>query len=164
MSRTSVAYIVTGALALAALSACGGGNKQAEEADTAATTNAATPAPAATAAAGAPAPEYASLTGDAAKGKTVFVQCQVCHVVEEGQNRIGPSLYGIVGRPAGSIAGFAYSPANKNSGITWSEEEMYKYLEAPQQTIPGTKMVFAGLKNPQDRADVIAYLKSVPAS
>lgn len=117
-----------------------------------------TPA-AATAAAGE---DYAAFTGDPVAGKRVFVKCLACHVVTEGQNRVGPSLYGIVGRPAGSIAGFAYSPANKNSGITWTEDVMFAYLKNPQAYIPGTKMVFPGLPSGQDRADVIAYLKSVP--
>ena len=103
---------------------------------------------------------YASLTGDAAKGEKVFLQCKVCHTIEAGVNKIGPSLHAIIGRHSGEIPGFAYSPANKNSGITWSEEELYTYLEAPQKVIPGTKMAFAGLKKPQDRADVIAYLKA----
>jgi cytochrome c len=103
---------------------------------------------------------YTSLTGDAVHGEKVFVQCKTCHVAEKGVNRIGPSLWGVVGRHSGSIPGFAYSAANKNSGLTWSEEQMFTYLEAPQKTIPGTKMTFAGLKNPQDRADVIAYLKT----
>lgn len=105
---------------------------------------------------------YAALTGDAANGKRVFVKCMSCHTVQEGQNRVGPSLYGIVGRPAGSIAGFKYSPANANSGITWTEDVMFAYLENPQKYIPGTKMIFPGLPVAQDRADVIAYLKSVP--
>ena len=77
-----------------------------------------------------------------------------------GVNRVGPSLWGIVGRPAGSIANFKYSPANKNSGLTWSEDQLFTYLEAPQKVVKGTYMAFAGLKKPQDRADVIAYLKT----
>lgn len=105
--------------------------------------------------------DYAAFTGDPVAGKRVFVKCLACHVVTEGQNRVGPSLYGIVGRSAGSIPGFAYSPANKNSGITWTEEIMFAYLKNPQAYIPGTKMVFPGLPSGQDRADVIAYLKSV---
>lgn len=106
--------------------------------------------------------DYAAFTGDATAGKRVFVKCLACHVVVAGQNRVGPSLYGIVGRPAGSIANFAYSPANKNSGIVWTEDVMFAYLKNPQAYIPGTKMVFPGLPSGQDRADVIAYLKSVP--
>lgn len=103
--------------------------------------------------------EYASLTGDAARGKLVFAQCRTCHVTDPGVNRTGPSLAGIVGRTAGSVEGFNYSPANANSGITWTEEQMYVYLENPQRTIPKTKMIFAGLPDAQKRADVIAYLK-----
>lgn len=102
---------------------------------------------------------YASLTGDAAAGKSVFAQCRTCHVTDPGMNRTGPSLAGIIGHVAGSVEGFNYSPANKDSGITWSEEQMYVYLENPQKTIPKTKMIFAGLPDAQKRADVIAYLK-----
>lgn len=126
----------------------------------------ATPAPEAgvvpAAATAAPGEDYAAFTGDPANGKKVFVKCMACHVVTEGQNRVGPSLYGIVGRSAGAIAGFNYSAANKNSGITWTEDVMFAYLKNPQAYIPGTKMVFPGLPSGQDRADVIAYLKSVP--
>jgi cytochrome c len=102
----------------------------------------------------------ASLTGDAAKGEKVFAQCKACHVVEPGVNRVGPSLHGVVGRTAGSIAGFNYSKANKESGVTWNAEVLFTYLEAPQKFMPGTRMAFGGLKNPQDRADVIAFLKT----
>lgn len=103
---------------------------------------------------------FAGLTGDAAKGKRVFAKCMACHTVQEGQNRVGPSLYGIVGREAGSIEGFNYTDANKNSGITWDEATLFAYLENPQEYIPGTRMIFPGLPEAQDRADVIAYLKS----
>ena len=101
---------------------------------------------------------FADLTGDAAAGETVFAQCRTCHLVEEGKNGVGPSLYGIVGRASGSIEGFKYSDANANSGVTWTPEVLYDYLEAPREFMPGTRMAFPGLKNPQDRADVIAYL------
>ncbi|MEM8917376.1 MAG: c-type cytochrome [Pseudomonadota bacterium] len=102
---------------------------------------------------------YASLTGDAAAGKRVFAQCRTCHVTDPGVNRIGPSLAGIIGKEAGAVDGFNYSPANANSGISWTEEQMYVYLEDPQRTIPKTKMIYAGLPDAQQRADVIAYLK-----
>ncbi|MEL6876125.1 MAG: c-type cytochrome [Pseudomonadota bacterium] len=102
---------------------------------------------------------YASLTGDASAGKRVFAQCRTCHVTDPGVNRIGPSLAGIVGSKAGAVDGFNYSPANANSGITWTEEQMYVYLEDPQRAIPKTKMIYAGLPDAQQRADVIAYLK-----
>lgn len=103
---------------------------------------------------------YAALTGDEAKGRRVFAKCMACHTVQEGQNRVGPSLYGIVGREAGSVEGFNYSDANKNSGIVWTEDVLFAYLENPQEYIPGTRMIFPGLPAEQDRADVIAYLKS----
>jgi len=121
-------------------------------AETPATTEAAAPA--------AGGSDYASYTGDAAKGKRVFAQCMTCHAVQEGRNNVGPSLYQIVGRTAGTVEGFKYSDANKGSGIVWTEEQLFTYLENPQATIPGTIMAFPGLKNPQDRADVIAYLKN----
>jgi cytochrome c len=101
---------------------------------------------------------FADLTGDAAAGETVFAQCRTCHLIDEGKNGVGPSLYGIIGRTAGSIEGFNYSEANASSGITWTPEVMYEYLEAPREYMPGTRMAFPGLKDPQDRADVIAYL------
>lgn len=124
-------------------------------------------APAAPAAAAAVAPDnvdtvtgakLASFTGDAAKGEATFAACKVCHAVEAGVNKIGPSLSGIVGRSAGTVAGYTYSAANKNSGITWSPEKLFQYLENPQRIVPGTKMTYPGLPDEQKRADVIAYL------
>lgn len=103
--------------------------------------------------------EYEALTGDPRQGERVYAACRTCHVVQEGQNRVGPSLYGILGREAGSVRGFRYSPANQNSGITWTEPLMFAYLENPQAFIPGTIMAYAGMRSPQDRADVIAYIK-----
>lgn len=153
----------------AALAACSGAADEPAPADTAAATTAAATTAAATPAAAAVAADntdtvdgskFADFTGNAEKGKTVFLQCKTCHVREEGVNRIGPSLAGIVGRAAGSVAGYQYSDANKNSGITWTPEKLFQYLENPQRIVPGTKMAFAGLAQPQDRADVIAYLQS----
>lgn len=157
----SFSSLMIGTVAALSLAACSGGEKKAEE--TAATETA---APADTAAASAEAPaaatpvSYASLTGDAVAGEKTFAQCKACHQAVEGKNGVGPSLAGIVGRAAGQVAGFSYSAANKNSGVTWTEETMFEYLEAPQKFMPGTKMAFAGLKKPQDRANVIAYLKT----
>ena len=102
--------------------------------------------------------KFASFTGDAAKGEATFAACKVCHAVELGANKIGPSLHGLIGRKAGEIAGYTYSAANKNSGITWTAEKMFQYLEGPQHITPGTKMSYPGLPDPQKRADVIAYL------
>lgn len=106
----------------------------------------------------------AGFTGDAANGQRVFTQCRTCHQVQPGRNMVGPSLYGILGREAGSVEGFRYSDANANSGIVWTEEVMYEYLENPARYIPGTIMAFPGLRREQDRVDVIAYLKSIPNS
>lgn len=102
----------------------------------------------------------ADMSGDPTKGEAVFRQCQTCHVREIGVNKVGPSLAGVVGRPAGSIPGFRYSEANKGSGITWTEQELYIYLENPKAKVPGTIMAFVGIKDSQKRADLIAYLKS----
>ena len=97
--------------------------------------------------------------GDAAAGEKVFRQCQACHVVKKGVNRVGPSLYGVVGRPAGTVDGFKYSKAMAESGITWTEEQIDSYLADPRGVVKGTRMAFAGLKDEQDRLDVIAYIK-----
>ncbi|MBI1186168.1 MAG: c-type cytochrome [Alphaproteobacteria bacterium] len=122
-----------------------------------------TPAPAETAAAEPVALEIthngAQMTGDPAAGERVFAQCRTCHSPEAGQNRTGPSLHGIIGRQAGTVPGFRYSNANRTSGITWTEQELFNYLENPRQRIPGTIMSFVGLRDAQQRADVIAYLK-----
>ena len=119
-----------------------------------------TPAPTEAAAPAAGGTDYASYTGDAAKGKRVFAQCMTCHAVAEGRNNVGPSMFGIVGRESGSVPGFKYSEANLNSNVTWTEENLFVYLEKPTDFIQGTIMAFPGLRNPQDRADVIAYLKN----
>lgn len=108
-----------------------------------------------------PAPvDYASLKGDAAAGEAAFAQCKACHSLEEGKVSIGPSLHKVVGRAAGSVAGFAYSTAMKSSGITWTEDKIFAYLEKPQSLVPGTKMSFAGYPDAQKRADLIAWLKA----
>jgi len=109
-------------------------------------------------------PAFASLKGDAVAGKAAFAPCTTCHVLAQGQNRIGPSLYGVVGRTSGSVPGYTYSAAHKNSHIVWTEPVLYQYLLAPQAYVPGTKMAYSGLKDAQKRADVIAYLKSKPTS
>lgn len=155
MSRLSLAL----ALAPLALAACGSPAPAPSEQADATATPGAPAAPTAPAATPAPAAAvtFASLTGDAAAGATVFNQCRACHAVEAGRNGIGPSLHGVVGRTAGTVAGYAYSPANRDSGEVWTPEELFTYLESPLRAIPGTKMTFA-LTNPQQRADVIAYL------
>jgi cytochrome c len=98
--------------------------------------------------------------GDPANGEKVFRKCAACHTVEEGKNKIGPSLYGVIGRPAGSIEGFKYSDAMMESGIVWDETILNEYLAAPKTVVPKGRMAFAGLKKEEDRADVIAYLQA----
>lgn len=93
-------------------------------------------------------------------GEIVFKKnCAVCHTLEAGKNKIGPTLAGVVDRKAGSVPGFAYSTANKNSGDTWDEQTLDIYLTDPKKFMPGTKMVFAGVKNPTDRKALVEYLK-----
>jgi len=105
----------------------------------------------------------AAQDGNAEEGAEVFKKCRACHDVGPGAtNKVGPVLNEIIGRKAGTIDGFAYSDANKASGasgLVWTEEVMFNYLENPLVFMKGTKMAFAGLKDPQDRKDVIAYLK-----
>jgi cytochrome c len=102
---------------------------------------------------------HPALAADADAGKTVFhAKCGICHSVVAGQNRIGPSLAGVVGRKSGMAPGYSYSDANKNSGKTWDEATLDVYLTNPKASIPGTKMTFAGLPDPTARANVIAYL------
>jgi cytochrome c len=100
-----------------------------------------------------------ALMGDPVHGAQIFHRCMVCHSIQAGVNHIGPSLHGVVGRHSGIVPGFHYSAANKNSGIVWTAQNIFKYLQAPQKMVPGTKMTFPGLPAPQDRADVIAYLE-----
>lgn len=102
-----------------------------------------------------------SYTGDVAGGEKTFRQCVICHSNKDGENKIGPHLFNVIGRKAGTVAKYSYSPANKKSGIVWSEQAMFEYLENPRAKMPGTKMSFAGLKKPQDRANVVAYLKTL---
>ena len=95
-------------------------------------------------------------------GETLFKKnCAICHTLEAGKSKIGPSLAGVVGRKAGSVPGFAYSAANKNSGDIWDAQTLDTYLADPRKFMPGTKMVFAGLKNLQDRKALIEYLKGL---
>ena len=101
-----------------------------------------------------------SFAQDAASGEKVFAQCRACHQVgETAKNAVGPLLNGLFGRKAGTIEGYSYSPANKNSGITWDEATFREYIKDPKAKMPGTKMVYAGLKDEKRIEDLIAYLK-----
>jgi cytochrome c len=97
---------------------------------------------------------------DAAAGEKAFVVCRACHQVgPNAKIAVGPVLNGVVGRKAGTYPGYNYSPANKDSGLTWDEATLAKYLANPQAVVKGTKMVFPGLHDPQKVTDVIAFLK-----
>jgi cytochrome c len=101
----------------------------------------------------------AALAQDAAAGEKVFAQCRACHQIGPGaKNLIGPELNGVVGRKAGSVEGYNYSAANKNSGLTWDEATLKVYLKDPKAKVPGTKMSFAGIKDDKKIDDVVAYL------
>ena len=104
-----------------------------------------------------------TLAQDAAGGEQVFKRlCMPCHDIgPEAKVKLGPPLNGVDGRHSGSFEGFNYSPANKNSGITWDEATFSKYIRAPMQEMPGTRMAFVGIKNDKDIGDLWAYLKSV---
>jgi cytochrome c2 len=104
----------------------------------------------------------AQAAGDAARGADIFKQnCSMCHSPEPGQNLVGPSLFSVVGRAAGSIANFSYSSAMKGSGITWTADRLMAYLKAPRKYIPGVKMMFPGLSDEQDREHVVAFLATL---
>jgi cytochrome c len=102
-----------------------------------------------------------ALAQDAGAGEQVFKRlCSPCHDIgQDAKIKIGPPLNAIDGRKAGTFEGFNYSPVNKSSGITWSEENFDKYIHAPMQEMPGTRMTFVGIKNDKDIADLWAYLK-----
>lgn len=123
---------------IGALSACGG-----QKAEEGAASGEATPAAATTPANAPPA---------------AFAQCRSCHTVEPGRNIIGPSLHGIVGKPAASLAGYTYSNALKASGLTWDEKTLDAWLASPTKLVPGSKMIFAGQSNPAKRKEIIDYL------
>ena len=101
--------------------------------------------------------------GDAAVGEKLFVKCKTCHTLEAGKNKVGPSLAGLIGRPAASVADFNYSDAMKASGLTWDEATLNEYIADPKGKVPGNKMVFPGVKKDEDRANLIAYLKQATA-
>ena len=100
-----------------------------------------------------------ALSADATKGKKVFNKCKACHSLKKGKKKVGPSLYGVFGRKAGTLKGFKFSKAMKKSGVTWDEKTIDQYLTKPKAFIKGNRMAFRGLKKQSQRDDVIAYLK-----
>jgi cytochrome c len=99
--------------------------------------------------------------GDAAAGQKVFNQCAVCHSPEPETNKVGPSLFGVVGRASATVGGYSYSAAMKAANKTWDEATLDAYLTDPRAAVPGTKMIFAGVKDATQRQNVIAYLATL---
>ncbi len=100
-------------------------------------------------------------TADVEAGKTAFKKCALCHTTEAGKNKIGPSLFGVVGRKSAGLDNFSYSEGMKKFDHTWDEETLDTYLADPRATVPGTKMIFPGIKDKTERDDVIAYLETL---
>jgi cytochrome c len=106
-----------------------------------------------------------ALAQDVAAGETSFKKCLPCHRIGEGaKNLVGPELNGLEGRKSGSVEGYSYTEANKNSGITWDEAQFKEYITNPRTKIPGTKMVFAGISSDNERSNLWAYLKQFDAT
>jgi cytochrome c len=100
--------------------------------------------------------------GNATTGQSLINRCKVCHsLTSDGGNRVGPNLFGVVGRRAGTLAGYSYSAAMKNSGLVWSQDILAKYLMSPSTVVPGTKMTFGGFQQQQRATDVAAYLATL---
>ena len=112
-------------------------------------------------------PALAHAEGDVAKGEKSFKKCMACHAPDTKTNKVGPHLGDVIGRKAGSVEGYNYSPAMKakgEEGLVWDEAKLDQYLADPKGIIPKNKMIFPGLKKAEERADVIAYLKSLKGS
>jgi cytochrome c len=101
---------------------------------------------------------------DAENGKKLFTKCAPCHAIGPGaKNKVGPELNGIVGRKAASVEGFTYSDALKGSGITWDDAALHEWIADPKKKVPGTKMLFPGVKDETERDDLLAYIESFKA-
>jgi cytochrome c len=96
---------------------------------------------------------------DVKRGEKLFEECRACHAVERGASGVGPSLYGVIGRGAGTLDDFRYSPALKKSGITWSKQTLDAYMLDPQKTVPANRMPYAGMPVARDRADLLDYIQ-----
>jgi cytochrome c len=107
-------------------------------------------------------PATAAPAADPAAGQQIFkTQCGICHSVSAGVNGIGPTLFGVVGRSAGGVPGFQYTADHKRLGVTWNAATLDKYLSNPRAMVPDTTMIYAGLKDDAERADLIAYLETL---
>jgi cytochrome c len=105
----------------------------------------------------------AHATGDPDKGRALFARCASCHQVgPSARNGFGPQLNGVIGRRAGSVEGYAYSPAMKNATLVWSEKNLKTFLKSPGDTVPGNKMRFWGISSDTQIADLLAYLRQYP--
>ena len=104
----------------------------------------------------------AEAAGDAKRGEQLYARCAACHAL--AYDRVGPRHCGLIGRPAGSIAGFDYSAAMKDSGIVWNAKTLERFLAAPMQRVPGTTMTYAGVPDAKERADLVAYLEQAGKS
>lgn len=131
-------------------------SQESAPADTAAAPAAQTPAAAPTESGG----NELLAQGDAEAGKRIYILCQSCHTINEGgNNKVGPNLYGVYGAVAAGVDGFVYSEALQGAGIVWDEATLDKWIEKPVGLVPGTTMLFAGVKDKQQRADLIAYMR-----
>ena len=99
--------------------------------------------------------------GDVDAGKTDFKKCALCHTTEAGKNKVGPSLFGIIGRKSASVENYSYSEGMKKFDHTWDPQTLDTYLADPRAVVPGTKMIFPGIKDEKERQDVIAYLETL---
>lgn len=99
--------------------------------------------------------------GDPAKGQQAFQECAACHATTQGTNGVGPSLFGVAGRKAAAVPGFAYSSALKKSDLTWTAQNLDAFIANPQQKVSGNNMPYAGMSDAQERANLVAYLQSL---
>ena len=102
-----------------------------------------------------------AMAADVEAGKTAFKKCGLCHTTEAGKNKIGPSLFGVIGRKSAGLDNFNYSEGMKKFDHTWDDETLDTYLADPRAAVPGTKMIFPGIKDKTERDDVIAYLETL---